>query len=140
MQTKFSFLIIALLLFLTACEDGAKKEIQQMHDQVMGVHDEIMPKHMELQSLQEELKSKLKELNASGAADSAAVVNYHSAIEGLDKAVKGMDDWMHNWDMKYAEKPSAEAIAYLKEQMGIISEVKKDFEEGEKMAKSLLNE
>ncbi|MEO0897551.1 MAG: hypothetical protein AAFY71_14180 [Bacteroidota bacterium] len=132
----FGLVLIGLTLF--ACEDQSKKQIGELHKQVMDLHDVVMAEYGSLEKMGFQLKDSLAALNEAGTADETTLSTFHAAIQQNEKGIEGMNNWMRGFDQKYEEKGPEKAVTYLKEQLVEMEKVKKDFDEATQAAKAIL--
>lgn len=113
---KYTTIYYFVIVLFYACGNGAKQEIQTLHDKVMEVHDGVMVKMDDIHNLKKELSKSL-----TAAKDSSEIMD---AIKKLDDADEAMMVWMEEFNAEYTSMKAEEQKLYLNGEMDKINKVK----------------
>ncbi len=117
-------LIILILSLTVSCTNNTenstlKSEIDLSRTQAVKIHDELMEKMGELNSLKKELEVMAAD---SGYIDRNAEIELF--IHSIIVADKSMWDWMHNFNVAYADENDSVTLIYFEEKKKSIEHVK----------------
>ena len=138
--TIMKSLSIALLLIITvSCNNISTNEtvleqIELYKSDAIVVHDELMIQLGQLKLL----KNKLQKMdNDSIFLDQHENIEF--AIGTIDEADKSMWDWMHNFDVTYANEEDSVVLMYYESKLRSIEQVKLLFDSAISKGNKMIN-
>jgi thioredoxin-like negative regulator of GroEL len=130
---KRIFCLSALFLFLLACSDERKKQIEALKKETMDIHDEAMKDLADMNRV----SRKLKEFMISAVMTPEQSAQYTAVLAAIGKADEDMTNWMRDYkDPK--GMPAAEAIKYLEDQKQKIAKNRDDIRAALEAGKKLM--
>jgi len=143
MNKAFLFLVVsALALAISACNNAQNEHIQ-LQEKVIALHDSIMPK-MGL-FVRDNIKidlllTKMDSLKAAHPSlDTTLEKEKLTALKTkLQHTHDAMTDWMHQFTPVEEQQNPEEAKSYLKEQLQVVQDLKKQFTDVEKESNEVL--
>lgn len=123
MNIRNTFLTLICVTLFWACES---KNVQ-LKEEVIAIHDEVMPHMGKLKSLQKDLIQRAAQLESEDSLEQADHIRVlrNSAAE-LDLAYEGMFVWMRQFEPDQGNMTEDEFYNYLREQKGLVEQVKQD--------------
>lgn len=109
--------------FLSACEADKKESNEILKKEVIEIHDEVMPKMDELKKLKKEILQKAGSLGSDSTSNSIEIEKLNAIALDLDSAFEGMFVWMRQFKSSYDEMTPEEVEVYLLEQKTKVQEV-----------------
>lgn len=98
-----------------------KEETMELHDVVMANHGKIIDNQMKIDTLLKDLNDlKVKFPAIDTAVEKAEMTKL---LENLVKAEESMNDWMHNFNADYQNKPDTAILNYYQKEYNKISKV-----------------
>lgn len=137
-------LFFLLSYFFISCSVNEEKEREQaMKKEIMDIHDNLMPKMDDIMKLKSELKERKETLaNDTSIIDSTihakTIQQTDSLIHALDNADESMMDWMRNYDALTEDMSHEENMEYLLEEKAKIEEVRLEMLSSIKEAQNVL--
>ena len=138
--TIMKSLSIALLLIITvSCNNISTNEtvleqIELYKSDAIVVHDELMIQLGQLKLL----KNKLQKMDSDSIfLDQRENIEF--AIGTIDEADKSMWDWMHNFDVTYANEEDSVVLMYYESKLRSIEQVKLLFDSAISKANKMIN-
>ena len=110
-----TILFILPMLLILSCDQQEKAEIDALRKEVMDVHDEVMPRMGEMIKIRKALMEKAQE-----SVDSTTLLNLSNNI---DIAHEEMMQWMRNYEPGFTGS-NDEVRKYLLEQKTAIQQVR----------------
>ncbi|MFT4031024.1 MAG: hypothetical protein QM669_01260 [Siphonobacter sp.] len=98
---KKNIWLVAAICSLMACENADHKKLESLQKEVESMHDKLMGPYMEIEDLRTEIRQKISK-DTTGQAQAELIL-----LE-LTQAEKGMDNWMNNYNGDTLENLSAE--------------------------------
>ncbi len=108
---KQIFCLTAFVLFLAACDDGSKKQIETLKKETMDVHDEAMKDLADMNRVSRQLKDYLTVATMTPEQSE----QFTATLAAIEKADDDMTAWMGSYEDPKGQEPAA-AIQYLQEQ------------------------
>ena len=106
------FLTLPLLVvWLLACDDGSKKQIEVLKKETMDIHDDAMKDLADMNRT----SRKIKDFMMVATMTPEQSEHYTAALTAIEKADDDMTAWMSAYEEPKDAKPE-EAIRYLQEQ------------------------
>lgn len=120
--------IVLILILTVSCTYNSEnrkliEEIELIREQAVHIHDDVMERLGELNSLQKSLELILMDSLSKNSADEIANV-----ITLLNEADKSMWDWMHNFDVAYANENDSITLEYYNRKLNEIEYIKSLFD------------
>ncbi|RRB17095.1 hypothetical protein [Larkinella knui] len=135
-------LLVCLVTLVGCQQSGDKKNVEQVHTQVMAIHDEVMPRSEELEDLKEAIShhidslSKIKPVPGNFQARQQEGILINKALTEADSL---MYDWMNNYKADSIKAmDEAQAKAYLELELKKITTVKEKINGGIRQAEKFL--
>jgi hypothetical protein len=116
------FLLALLLVVLPSCQDGSRRENEDLRQEITRVHDIAMAK---IETMYE-LRSKLRGLPGPGAGQNIAATE--RCVDALLQADEAMFSWMRQYQPLAVAKDIEADSRYRVEQLGRITEVGRDID------------
>lgn len=108
---KRFFNLLFLAVYMTACEDSSKKQIEVLKKETMDIHDEAMKDLADMNRT----SRKIRDFMMVATMTPEQSERYTAALAAIEKADDDMTAWMSAYEDPKDAKPE-EAIRYLQEQ------------------------
>ncbi|MEM6628663.1 MAG: hypothetical protein AAF694_03285 [Bacteroidota bacterium] len=114
------------LLFASACTEDQQGATEALRKEVIDIHDEIMPRMREIEELKEELQTLANSLaNENSEEVSDKIAQIQAASESLTQAKGAMNTWMQSFKYEISDDIDHEQIMnYLGNEKEKITQVK----------------
>jgi hypothetical protein len=137
-MNKKIILASIIALGMGACQDKSQEEaLKKAHDEVLALHDSAMALNGKVNSLRDTLQKIAQ--NPAVSAQMKTQADSLSRVLGL--ADKKMFDWMHDYNIDFAEgKKVEEALKYEQDNIKQMTDIDKLTKESVAAGKRLLGE
>ena len=117
---------VLCVFFISACQDNQKGATEALRKEVIDIHDEIMPRMREIEELKEELQTLENSLAEEKSGEfSKKIAQIQASVQSLTQAKGAMNTWMQSFKYEISDDIDHEQIMdYLGNEKEKITQVK----------------
>ena len=118
--------LVLCVLFASACQKDQQGATEALRKEVVDIHDEIMPRMREIEELKEELQTLENSLATEKSGEvSENIAKIQAASQSLNQAKGAMNTWMQSFKYEISDDIDPEQIMdYLSNEKEKITQVK----------------
>lgn len=125
--------ILACISMLGGGCKGGSEEMKKLDKDIMAVHDEAMKEMADMNRVSREIKKFM----TTALMTPEQSQKFTEVLTNIEKAESDMMSWMREYDFP-KDKPQAEAMAYLQDQLVKITKNRDDIHAAHEAGKQLL--